>query len=201
MLSLNLFSKIMIQIEDTIISLDVLQKQFVCNLSKCKGICCVEGDSGAPLDEEELPILEDIYEQVSPYLREEGIKAIELEGKYTTDLDDDYVTPLIEGRECAYVIYDENQAAKCAIEKAYEDGKIDFKKPISCHLYPVRLQKLRKYVAVNYDEWYICKDACTLGKELNVKVFEFLKEPLIRKFGENWYHQLIEAEKLLEISK
>lgn len=201
MLSLNLFSKIMIQIEDTIISLDVLQKQFVCNLSKCKGICCVEGDSGAPLDEEELPILEDIYEQVSPYLREEGRRAIELEGKYTTDLDDDYVTPLIEGRECAYVIYDENQAAKCAIEKAYEDGKIDFKKPISCHLYPVRLQKLRKYVAVNYDEWYICKDACTLGKELNVKVFEFLKEPLIRKFGENWYNQLMEAEKLLEISK
>ena len=178
----------MIQIEDTIISLDVFQKQFICNLNKCKGICCVEGDSGAPLDEEELSILEDIYIHVSPYLRKEGRKAIEQEGKYTTDLDDDYVTPLIEGRECAYVIYDENNAAKCAIEK-----------PISCHLYPVRLQKLRKYIAVNYDEWYICKDACSLGKELNVKVFEFLKEPLIRKFGENWYNQLIEAEKLLEI--
>ncbi len=188
----------MIQIDDTIISLDVLQKQFVCNLHKCKGQCCIEGDSGAPLDEDELPVLDRIYEQVSVYLREEGRESIEKQGKYVTDLDGDFVTPLIEGKECAYVIFDENQIAKCAIEKAYEEGKIDFKKPISCHLYPIRLQKLRKYTAVNYDVWDICSDACTLGKELKVRVFEFLKEPLIRKFGEDWYNQLIEAEQLLE---
>ncbi|MDR2121593.1 MAG: DUF3109 family protein [Flavobacteriaceae bacterium] len=188
----------MIEIGDTIISLDILQRQFVCNLHKCRGICCVEGDAGAPLDEEELPVLEAIYDKISPYLREEGKKSIKEQGKYVTDMEGDYVTPLIEGRECAYVIFDENQTAKCAIEKAYEDGKIDYKKPISCHLYPIRLQKLHKYTAVNYDEWYICSDACALGKELKVKVFEFLKEPLIRKFGENWHTQLTEAEKFLE---
>jgi hypothetical protein len=187
----------MIQIEDTIISLDILQKQFVCNLHKCKGICCVEGDSGAPLDEDELAVLDTIYEQVAPYLREEGKRSIEKQGKYVTDVDGDYVTPLIEGKECAYVIFDEDQVAKCAIEKAHENGKIDYKKPISCHLYPVRLQKLQKYTAVNYDEWYICSDACTLGKEYKVKVFEFLKEPLIRKFGEDWYAQLTEVERQL----
>ncbi|WP_128332057.1 DUF3109 family protein [Apibacter sp. HY039] len=187
----------MIQIDDTIISLDVFQKQFVCNLNKCKGICCVEGDSGAPLDEDELPVLEEIYDQVAPYLRDEGKRSIELQGKYVTDIDGDYVTPLIEGKECAYVIFDDAGIAKCAIEKAYEEGKVSYKKPISCHLYPIRLQKLRKYIALNYDEWHICSDACTLGKELKVKVFEFLKEPLIRKFGEDWYFQLQEANQLI----
>ncbi|MGM5632048.1 DUF3109 family protein [Apibacter raozihei] len=187
----------MIQIDDTIISLDIFQKQFVCNLNKCKGICCVEGDSGAPLDEDELPVLEEIYDQVAPYLRDEGKRSIELQGKYVTDIDGDYVTPLIEGKECAYVIFDNAGIAKCAIEKAYEEGKVSYKKPISCHLYPIRLQKLRKYIALNYDEWHICSDACTLGKELKVKVFEFLKEPLIRKFGEDWYFQLQEANQLI----
>lgn len=188
----------MIQIDNTIVSLDVLQKKFVCNLSKCKGICCVEGDSGAPLDADELPVLNEIYPIVAPYLRKEGRKSIESQGKYVTDFDGEYVTPLIEGQECAYVIFDENQTAKCGIEKAYEEGKIDYKKPISCHLYPVRLQKLRKYIAVNYDDWYICADACKLGNELKVKIFEFLKEPLIRKFGEEWYAQLMEADFLLD---
>ncbi len=191
------YLKFMIQIDDTIISLDIFQKQFVCNLNKCKGICCVEGDSGAPLDEDELPVLEEIYDQVAPYLRDEGKRSIELQGKYVTDIDGDYVTPLIEGKECAYVIFDNAGIAKCAIEKAYEEGKVSYKKPISCHLYPIRLQKLRKYIALNYDEWHICSDACTLGKELKVKVFEFLKEPLIRKFGEDWYFQLQEANQLI----
>lgn len=192
----------MIQIDDTIVSLDVLQRQFVCNLSKCKGICCVEGDSGAPLNEDELPVLEQIYEKVSPYLREEGRESIKQQGKYVIDSEGDYVTPLINGAECAYVIFDETTTiAKCAIEKAYEDGVIDYKKPVSCHLYPIRLQKLRKYIAVNYDEWYICSEACILGEQLKIKVFEFLREPLIRKFGEKWYDQLKEAEQLLQNEK
>ncbi|MDR3273143.1 MAG: DUF3109 family protein [Flavobacteriaceae bacterium] len=186
----------MIQIEDTLISSDILQKQFVCNLSKCKGICCVDGDSGAPLNENELPVLDEIYEKVAPYLREEGRKSIEKQGRYVTDFEGDYVTPLIDGNECAYVIFD-GDTAKCGIEKAYEDGMVNYKKPISCHLYPIRLQKMKKFTAVNYDEWYICHDACSLGKDLKISVFKFLKEPLIRKFGENWYAQLEEIDKNL----
>lgn len=183
----------MIQIDDTIISLDVIQQQFVCNLSKCKGICCVEGDSGAPLDQDELPILEEIYDKVAPCLREEGRQSIEKQGKYVTDFEGDYVTPLIDNKECAYVIFDDKNIAKCGIEKAYEEGKVSWKKPISCHLYPIRLHQYKKFLALNYDEWHICSDACVLGKELKVKVYEFLKEPLIRKFGQEWYEQLVIA--------
>ena len=186
----------MIQIDNTIISLDVLQKRFVCNLSRCKGICCVDGDSGAPLDEDELPVLDEIYEKVEPFLRDEGKKSIELHGRYMVDFDGEYVTPLIDGKECAYAIFD-GDTAKCGIEKAYENGAINYKKPISCHLYPIRLQKMKNITAINYDQWYICYDACTLGKELNVRVFEFLKEPLIRKFGEDWYAQLEEINRNL----
>ncbi|MDG4944852.1 DUF3109 family protein [Weeksellaceae bacterium KMM 9713] len=184
----------MIQIDDTIISTDILRKEFVCNIQKCKGICCVEGDSGAPLDEEELPILEDIFSDIKPFLRPEGIKAIEEQGTYVKDDDGDWVTPLVDGAECAYVIFDEKGITKCGIEKAYEEGATDFQKPISCHLYPVRVDKYKAFTAVNYHKWDICSDACTLGQELNVTVAEFLKEPLIKKFGQEWYDQLMIAK-------
>jgi hypothetical protein len=128
----------MIQIEDKLISEDVFTEQFVCNLSKCKGACCVEGDVGAPLDKDETVILERIFDKVKPYLRPEGVKALEEQGTWTLDPNDnDYVTPMIEGRECAYVIFDEKGVTKCGIEKAYEDGAVDWQKPISCHLYPI----------------------------------------------------------------
>lgn len=181
----------MFQIDKTLVSEELFSQDFVCNLNKCKGICCVEGDAGAPLDFDELDILDDIYEEVKPYLRAEGIAAIEKEGKYTIDEDGDWTTPLVEGKECAYLIFDDNGFSKCGIEKAYEDGKVDYKKPISCHLYPVRVKEYSNFTAVNYHVWDICSDACTLGKELKVNVATFTKDALVRKFGQEWYNELM----------
>ena len=183
----------MIQIDDKLISEDLFSEEFVCNLAKCKGICCVEGDAGAPLDEDETKILDEIYPKIKPYLRSEGIQAIEEQGTYTLDFEGDLVTPLVNNAECAYVIFDEKGYTKCAIEKAYEDGVIDWQKPISCHLYPIRITEYSNFSAINYHEWDICSDACTLGKELGVKVYQFLKKPLIRKYGEEFYQTLSEA--------
>lgn len=182
----------MILIDNTCISDDIEDQLFVCNLDKCKGACCVEGDSGAPLEEEEIAILDEIYPLVEPYLSEEGKKVIALEGTSTTDFEGDYVTPVIDGRECVYAIYDNKGILKCGIEEAYNDGKIAFKKPISCHLYPIRVTKYDQYHALNYDRWEICSPACSLGQELKVPVYKFLKEPLIRAYGSNWYDQLTE---------
>ncbi len=183
----------MIQIDDKLISEDLFSEEFVCNLAKCKGICCVEGDAGAPLDEDETKILDEIYPKIKPYLRPEGIQAIEEQGTYTLDFEGDSVTPLVNNAECAYVIFDEKGYTKCAIEKAYEDGVIEWQKPISCHLYPIRITEYSNFSAINYHEWDICSDACTLGKELGVKVYQFLKKPLIRKYGEEFYQTLSEA--------
>lgn len=192
----------MIQIDDTIISFDVFEKQFVCDLERCKGACCVEGDSGAPLEKSEMKILDEIYPAVRPYLTPKGIDAIETQGCHVVDFDGDDTTPLIEGKECAYSYFDERNICKCAIEQAYLDGKIDFKKPISCHLYPIRLKEYANFTAVNYDKWELCADACILGEKLKVPVYVFLKEPLIRKYGEEWYEQLqIAAEELPELKK
>jgi len=188
----------MLQIENTLISLDIKEKEFVCNLSKCMGACCVEGDAGAPLDNDELEKLHDIYDEVEPYLSEEGKQAIQEQGKYVNEGFDEFSTPLIEGRECAYAIYDEKNMLKCGIEAAYLDKKIDYKKPISCHLYPIRTVQVQELTGLNYDKWSICADACTLGKELNVPVYKFLKEPLIRKFGEDWYKELTVAFDFLD---
>lgn len=183
----------MIQIDDKLISEDLFSEEFVCNLAKCKGICCVEGDAGAPLDEDETKILDEIYPKIKSYLRSEGIQAIEEQGTYTLDFEGDLVTPLVNNAECAYVIFDEKGYTKCAIEKAYEDGVINWQKPISCHLYPIRITEYSNFSAINYHEWDICSDACTLGKELGVKVYQFLKKPLIRKYGEEFYQTLSEA--------
>ena len=184
----------MIQIDDKLISEDIFSEAFVCNLTRCKGACCVEGDVGAPLAKDETVILEAIFEQVKPFLREEGVKAIEEQGTWTIDpLDQDYVTPMVEGKECAYVIFDEKGITKCGIEKAYENGAVDWPKPISCHLYPIRTKEYDAFTAFNYDRWPICAPACELGKELQVPVYKFLKSPLIRKYGEEFYATLSEA--------
>ncbi|MBO4234251.1 DUF3109 family protein [Riemerella anatipestifer] len=183
----------MIQIEDKLISEDLFSEEFVCNLSKCKGACCIEGDAGAPLEQSEIKILEDIYPKIKSYLRPEGIKAIEEQGTSVEDFEGDLVTPLIDNRDCAYVIFDENGITKCGIEKAYEEGAIDWQKPISCHLYPIRITEYSTFTAFNYHEWKICSDACALGKELKVPVYKFLKTPLIRKYGEGFYQTLTEA--------
>jgi hypothetical protein len=187
----------MIAIDKTLISEDLLEKKFVCDLNACKGACCVAGDSGAPLEKDELPILDSILEKVKPYMVKKGIKAVEKYGSYVIDGDGDYTTTLVSsGAECAFVFFDENKIAKCAIEQAYYDGKIDWKKPISCHLYPVRITAHKEYDAVNYDKWSICKPACECGAKLDVPVYKFLKEPLIRKYGKDWFKQLEQSAKL-----
>lgn len=180
----------MIVLQNTVISDDVRDQFFVCNLEKCKGACCVEGDLGAPLEEEELAVLQESYEQIKPYMTGAGKHAVEEQGLYIKDWEGDYSTPTINNRECAYAIYDENKKLKCAIEQAYNDGKISWKKPISCHLYPIRVTKYDNFEALNYDRWGICSAACSFGQDLGVRVYQFLKEPLIRKYGESWYKEL-----------
>ena len=180
----------MIVLQNTVISDDLKDKFFVCNLEKCKGACCVEGDLGAPLEEEELQLLADNYEHIKPYLSDAGRQAIEEQGLYIKDWEDDFSTTTIGNRECAYAIYDDNLTLKCGIEQAYLDGKISWKKPISCHLYPIRITKYDGFEALNYDKWQICNPACSFGADLGVRVYQFLKEPLVRKYGAEWYQEL-----------
>jgi len=180
----------MFQLDKTIVSEEILEKEFVCNLNACKGACCVDGDAGAPLEKEELVILEEILPVLKSYLRKEGLQAIEAQGLYTTNEQGEHETTLVNGADCAYVIYDEKNVAMCGIEEAYNQGEIAFKKPISCHLYPVRIKQYSEFAAVNYDKWEICDDACSLGQELGVPVYKFVKQALIRKFGKEWYSEL-----------
>lgn len=188
----------MLQIKNTLISLDIIEKKFCCDLAACKGICCVEGDSGAPLTDEETGIIEEEYEYIRPFMRKEGVKAIEKQGAWVIDAENDKVTPLIRKKECAFVIF-ENGTASCAIERAYLDKKTVFRKPISCHLYPIRLKKYADFTAVNYDKWQVCKAAIPQGEKLGLYIYQFLKEPLIREFGEEWYEELqIAADSLLK---
>jgi len=183
----------MIEVGSVLVHEDVVRENFVCNLKKCKGACCLEGDSGAPLNHDELHILDEIYDKVKPFMTAKGIATIEETGTYVTDFEGDYTTPCVDtNKECAYVTW-ENGITKCAIEKAYEYGAINWKKPISCHLYPIRITKYPEFDVLNYDRWSICSPACSFGNELKVHVHEFLKEPLIRKFGEEWYRELEEA--------
>ena len=183
----------MIQIGDTLISDDVKEQFFVCDLDRCKGACCVEGDLGAPLNEDELEGIEEVIEVVKPYLSKEAIDALEKDGAFLLDEDGDFSTTTIDNRECAFAFYDEKGILKCSIDQAYRDGKTDIHKPISCHLYPIRVVKLHDFLALNYDRWHICGPACELGDKLSVPVYQFLKEPLIRRFGQDWYDQLCEA--------
>jgi len=183
----------MIEVGEVLVNEEITKENFVCNLNRCKGACCVEGDSGAPLEQHELETLAAIYPKVKPFMTEKGIATVEHEGTHVVDIDGDLTTPCVDGnKECAYVTW-ENGMTKCAIELAYEKGFIHWKKPISCHLYPIRVTKYPEFDVLNYDRWHICRDACALGRELKVPVYRFLKDPLIRKYGENWYKELEEA--------
>jgi hypothetical protein len=190
----------MFQLDKTIVSEEILEKEFVCNLSACKGACCVNGDAGAPLENEELKELEEILPILKKYLRKEGLDAIAQQGTYTTNDQGEHETTLIDGEDCAYVIYDEKNVALCGIEEAYNQGEIAFKKPVSCHLYPIRIKQYSEFAAVNYDKWEICDDACSLGKELSVPVYKFVKQALERKFGEAWFAELDKIAKERERS-
>lgn len=180
----------MLKIDEILVSDDLKENYFACNLKACKGDCCVEGDAGAPLEEEEISILEDYVDEVKPYMTVEGKKSIEKTGVFDYDAEGDYVTPLIKNRECAFV-YKEQGIKFCAIEKAFLEGKIKFQKPVSCHLYPARLSKVGEFTAVNYHKWNICAPAIINGRKEGIPLYIYLKSSLTRKFGTAWYHKLV----------
>jgi len=186
-------SEYMFQLGKTLVSEEIIEKDFVCNLSACKGACCVDGDAGAPLEEKETQILKEIYQKVKPFLRPEGIKAIEAQGTFVKGDDGEWETPLIGNRECAYTVFNGQGIAKCGLEEAYNEGVTPWKKPVSCHLYPVRVTEYTSLTAVNYHKWQLCDPACDLGESLQVPVYKFVKDALIRKFGEKWYAELEEV--------
>lgn len=188
----------MIEIDGKIVSTDILTENFSCDLSKCKGICCVEGNAGAPLEDSEIDLLEDEYEAYKPYLKLEGIEAIERQGVVVVDPDGDLTTPLIDDAECAFS-FEENGVTLCAIEKAWREGRSKFRKPISCHLYPIRVVKFSNgTVGLNYHRWNVCASAVKCGKKLGIPVYKSLKEPIERCFGTEFYHALEEAEKFIK---
>ncbi|PKP34304.1 MAG: DUF3109 domain-containing protein [Bacteroidetes bacterium HGW-Bacteroidetes-15] len=180
----------MIEINNTLISREIINIHFCCDLTKCRGICCVEGDAGAPLEESEADYLENNIEKIYPFMHSKSVGVVKKYGVMDYDISGEMVTPLIENKDCAFVIYD-NDIAKCAIEEAYKKGQINFIKPISCHLYPIRLSKLSNgKIAVNYHFWHICQTAIKNGVKKDISLYVFLKEPLIRRFGKEWYEKL-----------
>lgn len=195
------FETTMIEIGRIILSQAIFSEHFVCDLLKCKGACCVEGDSGAPLTPEEAKIIEKDYPNFEKYLPEHHKKEIQKQGFSMIDDDGDLVTPLVNKRQCAYSFYDENGILKCSIEKAFFEGKTQFRKPVSCHLFPIRITEYKRFDAVNYQELDICKPGRECGKSQKVKLYRFLKEPLIRKYGKEWYKEVEIAANYLEKQK
>ena len=178
----------MIAIDNILVSDEIVKEQFVCDLTKCKGACCVDGDAGAPLSKDELDKLNAVYDKVVPYLDDESLRELERQGRYVYDKEFGWVTPTIESKVCVYGIRDEQGIVKCGIEQACLDGKIKWKKPISCHLYPIKIKKSKEYEMVNYEpRETLCSPACALGKKLKVPTYVFLKNALVRKYGEDFY--------------
>lgn len=184
----------MIEHHGTLLSEDLFEERFVCDLNACKGACCVEGESGAPLEKEEALLLKKLWPKIQPYLPESGQRAVAELGTSVIDGDGDLVTPLVDGhKECAFTVFNEKGIALCGIEQAWRDGKIPFRKPISCHLYPIRITELKFHEGLNYHRWPICKPACACGAKLGVPVFRFVKDALVRKYGQVWYDELEEV--------
>ena len=191
----------MIQIKDTLISEDVFETCFVCDLGKCKGMCCVEGDAGAPLTHEEYEAIKDVLPEIWDDLSPKARELIEKQGIAYIDDDGELVTSIIKGRECVFTYFDADGVCRCAIDNAFREGRISVQKPISCHLYPIRLHKYDEFTALNYDRWSVCRPALRLGKKTGIKLYQFLKEPLIRKFGEEWYQEVCQIAELLPKTK
>ena len=184
----------MIEIDDKIVSLDLLREYFLCDLPRCKGLCCVEGNAGAPLEAEEVGLLKAEYEHYKPYLTGEGIAAIEQQGFMVPDEEGDLTTPLVNNAQCAYA-YTENGITLCAVERAYREGRCGFRKPISCHLYPIRVVRFSNgTLGLNYHRWEVCRPAVACGRKAGIPVYKALREPIIRRFGEEFYKALEAAE-------
>ena len=190
----------MVEIGRTILSRDIFEKHFLCDLLKCKGACCIEGDSGAPLTEDEAKLVEEEYKNFSQYLPEKHKQKIKKQGFSIIDSDGDLVTPLVNNRQCAYSFYDQRSILKCSIEKAFFEGKTNFRKPVSCHLFPIRITEYKRFDAVNYQELDICKPGVKCGEANQLPLYKFLKEPLIRKYGQEWYKEVEIAAEHLRIS-
>lgn len=188
----------MIQIDNKLISEEVIDKKFVCDLNACKGACCIEGDSGAPLKSDEISNIKSNLSSIKKYMRLEGISAIDNSDVYYLDDENEAVTTLVNGKECAFVFFDKNNIAKCSIEKAFKENDIEFNKPISCHLYPIRVKMLDEFEAINVDHWKICSPACSCGETLNVKVFRFLKDAIINRWGQEFFDELEIVDRELE---
>lgn len=180
----------MLQIDDTLVSFDLVERQFLCDLSQCKGACCIEGDAGAPLEQKELAILQQILPVIWDDLSPEAQTIIKKQGVASIDEGGETVTSIVNGKDCVFTCYDKEGICRCAIEKACREGKIDFLKPVSCHLYPIRINRYDTFSAINYNRWSICRAAETAGRKENLPAYQFLKEPLIRKFGKEWYEKL-----------
>lgn len=187
----------MFEVGKTIVSKELFEVMFSCDLHKCKGACCIEGVSGAPVTKEEAISIEEYYLAVQKYLPKEHISSVKKQGSTVVDSDGDLVTPLVNNKQCAYAYYDDKNILWCAIEKAYRNGEIPFRKPISCYLYPVRITEYKDFDAINYEKNPICADAVICGKKNSVKVYEFLKTPLIEKYGEEWYEELKNIDKVI----
>ncbi len=188
----------MIQIQNTLLSDDIFEEQFICDLCKCKGECCVEGESGAPITKEEFQEIEGILSEIWNDLSPKAQEVINRQGIAYTDYDGELVTSLVNGKECVFTYFDADGICKCAIDNAYREGRISVRKPVSCHLYPIRLTEYSDFTAVNYHRWSICEPAVRLGRKEGIPLYRFLREPLTRKFGEEWYNEVCEAAKLLK---
>ena len=183
-----------ILIDDTLLSTEIFDRRFCCDLKACKGACCVEGESGAPLAPEEIAEVEAAFDVVKGRLKPDSLAVIEREGLHVVDGDGDAVTPIVDGRECVYATFDEDGTAKCAFEQAWMAGELSWRKPISCHLYPIRLTDLKDLTAVNYHRWPICDGAVACGTGLDLSILRFCKDALVRRFGQPWYDAACEAE-------
>lgn len=180
----------MLQIQDTVVSLDLLERFFCCDIERCKGQCCIDGDAGAPITEAERARLEEVLPVIKDDLLPAARRVIDEQGVAYVDEEGDLVTSIVDGGNCVFTCYDDNGVCLCAIEKAWREGRVDWMKPESCHLYPVRLTEYPTFTAVNYHRWKICKCAEVLGRSKGLRVYEFLKGPLVRRFGPEWYEEL-----------
>lgn len=180
----------MVQIQDTIVSFDVITKEFCCDLKKCKGACCIEGDAGAPVTADEIAQIENLLPVIREDLSPQALKVIDEQGVAYPDPEGEMVTSIVNGRDCVFTVYGEDGCCYCAIEKAWREGRCSFMKPVSCHLYPIRVKRLGEWWGLNYDRWDVCQAAAIKGRREGIPVYKYLKEPLIRRFGQAWYDEL-----------